>query len=352
MKIAVLAHVRQPIAEPFMGGMEAHAWHLAAGLEARGHKVVLFAAGDSDPRFTLDSVLSEHYEATFPWAEHRQNASLTAHVDAGFAGAGNRIAAGEFDVVHNNSLHRFPLQWPHCGGVPTVTSLHVPPFDALHWFVKDSAGPTHRITVTSASQLKAWWPDGAPAEASVLHNGIDLAAWPFQERGDGSAVWCGRITPNKGTHLAAEAARRAGLPLTIFGTIEDPIYWTEEVLPMLVGEIRYGGHIGSAMLANELGRASVFLFTPCWDEPFGLVAAEAMACGVPVASFDMGAAREVVAEAGIFANANDAAALAQAIPAAMAIPRCIPLARVMRLFTRDIWLDECERLYQLVRAER
>ncbi|RYJ03568.1 MAG: glycosyltransferase, partial [Acetobacteraceae bacterium] len=206
-------------------------------------------------------------------------------------------------------------------------------------------------TVTSASQMKAWWPDDTPEEVSVLHNGIDLAAWPYQEHGDGSAAWCGRITPNKGTHLAAEAARRAGLPLTIFGTIEDPAYWQEQVAPLLGDGIRYGGHIGSAALAGELGRASVFLFTPCWDEPFGLVAVEAMACGVPVASFDMGAAREVVAEAGAFAATNNAAALAEAIPAAMAIPRRIPLERVTRLFTRDIWLDRCEVLYRQARAD-
>ncbi|MDN3568796.1 glycosyltransferase [Paeniroseomonas aquatica] len=351
MRIAVLAHVRQPIAEPFMGGMEAHAWHLVAGLEARGHDVVLFAAGDSDPRFAIDPVLEQHYEKVFPWAEHRGSAPLIAHVDAGFAAVGDRIAAGGFDVVHNNSLHRFPLAWPHAGGVPTVTSLHVPPFDALRWFVKDSAGPAHRITVTSASQLKAWWPEDAPGEVSVLHNGIDLAAWPYRAEGDGSAVWCGRITPNKGTHVAMDAARRAGLPLTIFGTIEDPTYWREDVAPLLGGGIRYGGHIGSAALAGELGGASVFLFTPCWDEPFGLVAVEAMACGVPVASLDMGAAREVIAEAGTFAVTNDAAALAQAIPAALEIPRCIPLARVKRLFTRQIWIDQCEHLYRQVRAE-
>lgn len=180
--------------------------------------------------------------------------------------------------------------------------------------------------------------------------GAAQRAWPYREQGDGSAVWCGRITPNKGTHLAVEAARRAGLPLTIFGTIEEPAYWEEAVAPLLGGAIRYGGHIRSAALAAELGRASVFLFTPCWDEPFGLVAVEAMACGVPVASLDMGAAREVIAEAGAFATGQDAEALARAIPAAMAIPRRIAHERAARLFTRDIMLDRCEQLYRQVRA--
>lgn len=350
MRIAVLAHVRQPIAEPFMGGMEAHCWHLAAGLAARGHEVVLFASGDSDRRFTIDPVLAEHYERTFPWHEHRGSAPLIAHVDAGYEAACDRIAAGGFDVVHNNSLHRFPLHRDRTDRVPTLTSLHVPPFDALHWFVKASPGPHHRLTVTSAAQMHAWFPDGPPAEASVLYNGIDPTAWPFQAQGDGSAVWCGRINANKGTHLAIEAARRSGIALTLFGSIDERDYWDAVVKPALGGSIRYGGHLHAAALAGEVGRASLFLFTPCWDEPFGLVAVEAMSCGLPVASFDRGAAREIVAEAGVFAPPDDVEALAAAIPQALRIDRLVPRQRVMRLFTRDTWLQNCERLYGAVRA--
>ncbi len=348
MRIALLAHVRQRIAQPFMGGMESHSWYLAEGLIARGHDVVLFAAGDSDPRFTIDAVVAEHYERTFPWAEHRGSAPLIAHLDAGYAAACDRIAAGGFDVVHNNSLHRFALEPRRTALVPTVTSLHVPPYDALHWFVKASATPSHHLTVTSQRQMAAWWPDGAPSRASVLHNGIDVAAWPYVDTGDGGAVWCGRITPNKGTHLAIVAARTAGVPLTLFGQIEDPNYWDAQVAPLLGGDIRYGGHLDGAALAAEMGRASVFLFTPCWDEPFGLVAIEAMACGVPVAAFDSGAAYEVIGEGGRFAPANDAAALAKAVDEAMAIPRDVPRQRVERLFTRDRWLDACEALYTQV----
>ncbi|GAA0664749.1 glycosyltransferase involved in cell wall biosynthesis [Sphingomonas insulae] len=350
MRIALLAHVRQRIAQPFMGGMESHSWYLADGLMARGHDVVLFAAGDSDPRFAIDPVVAEHYERTFPWAEHRGSAPLIAHLDAGYASACDRIAAGGFDVVHNNSLHRFAIEPRRTAVVPTVTSLHVPPYDALHWFVKESATPGHHLTVTSQRQMAAWWPDGAPRRASVLHNGIDATAWPFVANGDGSAVWSGRITPNKGPHLAIEAARMAGVPLKLFGQIEDPDYWDARVAPLLGGDIRYGGHLDGATLAAEMGRASVFLFTPCWDEPFGLVAVEAMACGLPVAAFDMGAAREVIGEGGCFAPADDAVALAKAIGEAMAIPRDIPRERVERLFTHDRWLDACEALYAQVQT--
>lgn len=350
MRIALLAHLRHPVAAPFAGGMEAHSWSLAAGLMARGHDVVLFAAGDSDPRLAVDPVIPVHHEASFPGLEHRGDPGLVAHVDAGYAAACDRIAAGGFDVLHNNSLSRLPLERRRTAAMPTVTSLHVPPYDALRWFVQESRAPTHRITVTSRAQAKVWWPEAVPPDVSVLHNGVDPAAWPYRDTGDGSAVWSGRMAPIKGAHRAIAAARAAGLPLTLYGPIEDPKYWATRIAPALGGPIRYGGHLSGDALAREIGRASVFLFTPCWDEPFGLVAIEAMACGVPVAGLAMGAAEEVVGEAGCLAPLGDEPALARAIEGALAIPRAVPHARVLRLFTRDLWLDRCEALYTQARA--
>ncbi|WP_315760780.1 glycosyltransferase [Sphingomonas sp. Y38-1Y] len=346
MRIAILAHLRQPIAEPFAGGMESHCWHLVRGLADRGHEVVLFASGDSDAAFTIDPVVQEHYERAFPWHVYRGSAVLTGYLDAAYGAACDRIERGGFEVVHNNSLHRFPLEPRRTAKVPTVTSLHVPPYDALHWFVNASATPGHRLTVTSRRQLDAWWPSGAPPEASVLHNGIDPSRWPFVANGNGEAVWCGRLAPNKGPHLAIDAARLAGIPLTLFGAIEDTDYFAAEVRPRLGSSIRYGGHLNGAALAAELGRASVFVFTPCWDEPFGLVAIEAMACGLPVAAFDMGAASEVVGDGGVMAAPNDVQALAKSIVGALAIPRHVPHDRVRRCFTHDIWLNGCEALYR------
>ena len=345
MRIAILAHVRQPIAEPFMGGMEAHSWHLAAGLVARGHDVTLFASGDSDPRFRISPVLADHFERTFPWAEHKNLPELIAHVDDGYASACTRLTREHFDVVHNNSLNRFPLAHAKMARMPTVTSLHVPPFPGIEWFVRDSAVPWHRITVTSQRQLDVWFGNDVPAEASIVHNGIDLDLWPFLGTGGEHAIWCGRIAANKGPHMAAQAARLAGLPLTFYGVIEEPAYFQAKVAPLLGDAIRYGGHLERSDLSRAMGRARVLLFTPCWDEPFGLVAIEAMACGLPVAAIDRGAAREVIGnEAGRYAKPDDVGDLARALREAVAIDRRTARKRA-ELFTADKMLSSYETLY-------
>lgn len=352
LRIAVVSHIRHPIAPPFMGGMEAHSWHVAKGLKARGHDVTLFASGDSDADMALHPIIAEHYDRTYPWHDFHGTDILNEVLDTAFASAVRDLRNGGFDVVHNNSLHRYPPRLARRDRVPTLTSLHVPPFDALRRAVHESNAPWSRFTVCSNPQLAAWWPDGAPAEAHVVPNGIDLADWPFSDNGDGGAVWAGRITPTKGTHLAARAARIADVPLLIFGAIENQEYFETQVRPLLGKTIRYGGHLCGADLAEEFGRASVMLFTPLWNEPFGLAAIEAMACGLPVAATDMGAVREVIGDCGRYAPPDDAAKLAHSLLAAFEIPRVMARARIEEHFNFGLMLDRYEDLYVRVISEQ
>ena len=351
MRIALIAHPRHAIRPPFEGGMEAHSWHLARGLAARGHEVTLFAARGSEAGVPLVALTPEPYEARFPWAEWREAPELHAHLDAAHAAALGRIAEGGFDVVHANGLHRFPPRFARARRQPTVSALHVPPFDALARAIHDGAAPWHLVTVPSQRQMARWW-EAPPPQARVVPNGIDLAAWPFSARGDGSAVWAGRIMPNKGTALAARAARRAGVPLTLLGAVEDRRYFEAEVAPLLGDGVRYGGHLDGAALAEALGRASALLFTPMWDEPFGLVAVEAMAAGLPVAAFDAGAVREVVGECGAYAPAGDVEALARALRRALGMDRRAARERVERRFTLARMIEAFEACYEEAVARR
>lgn len=347
MRIAIIAHIRHPIATPFMGGMEAHSHALATALAARGHDVTLFASGDSQPPrgVRLHPVVAQHYDRELPWHRYHGTAALNAHLDAAFAGILPALRDGGFDVVHNNALHRYPPRMARRDRVPMLTSLHVPPFDALQRAVHASGAPWSRFTVCSQAQLEVW-SDGAPdLPAHIVHNGIDTDHWAFGADGDGTAVWFGRITRTKGTGDAVRAARYAGLPLRIFGPIEDRDYFDQAVAPFLGPTIAYCGNLDPAQLASAVARASVCLFTPRWNEPFGLAAVEAMSCGVPVAAFDAGAVREVVGDAGVIVDEADVAGLAAAARQAAGMDRAMVRASAVRRFGIGAMIDRYEELY-------
>lgn len=351
LRIAVIAHCRHPIAAPFMGGMEAHAHHLCHALAARGHEVTLVAAGDSQVGVAQMPMMEAHYDRDFPWHRFHGTDALNAHLDLCHAEALHGIMGAGFDVIHNNSLHRFPPRLARAARLPMVSSMHVPPFDALRRAIRDSVAPWHCVTGCSTRHLRAYFPDALPGSAHVVPNGIDVAEWPFRPEGDGSAVWAGRITPNKAPHLALQAAGRAGIDLTLFGAIEDGDYFRDHIRPQLRGGLHYGGHLPAGQLAAEYGRASALLFTPQWDEPFGLTAIEAMACGTPVAAIRMGAVDEVVGPAGRYAAA-DGTGLDQALIEAMQIPRSLPRARVEAHFSLDRMIAGYTRLYRRAIAAR
>lgn len=326
-----------------MGGMEAHCHQLVGALVARGHSVTLFASADSDRALPLHPIAERHYEAVLPWALWHGTSDLTAFQDAAFGRAWEVIAKGGFDVVHNNAMHPALHRRAHDDRQAMVTSLHVPPFAGLADAVMANATPWLRQTVTSHAHLECWWTD-APDTASVVYNGIDVTRWRFHATGNGRAAWCGRITPNKGTHIAALAARVASVPLDLYGPIDCMTYFSDHVAPLLGPDCVYYGHLGGDALVEAIGSASVLLSTPMWDEPFGLVAAEAMACGVPVAAIDRGAMREVVGDAGALAPA-DPAKLAEAIRVALLMPRAQCRMRVERLFSVEAMIAGYEAAY-------
>lgn len=355
MRIAIISHIRHPIAAPFMGGMEAHSHALASELCERGHDVTLFASGDSLPPagVRLRPIVAEHYDRAFPWHKFHGTDTLNDHLDTNFASILPELATGQYDIIHNNSLHRYPPRLARQLGLPMLTSLHVPPFEALRRAVHASGAAWCRFTVCSEHQLLLWSDKVGDRFTHVASNGIDTDLWRFHPKGDGSAAWFGRITPNKGTGDAVQAALRAGIPLKIYGPIEHEDYFNETVRPWLGEWIMYGGNLSPQDLAMQVGQASVVLFTPCWDEPFGLAAVEAMSCGVPVAAYDRGAVSEVVPDGcGVLASCNDVAGLTCAILLALDCERRVVRDLAVKRYGIIRMADRYEHLYRQCQAGR
>ena len=320
VKIAVLAHIRHAIAEPFSGGMEAHCDMLCRGLRSAGHEVDLYAsAGSSDP--CLIPICDAPYDEVLPWRVYRGTDELARYQRDAFDCALARIGTGQYDVVHNNSLYPEIIEWCANSGMPCLTSQHVPPFGTMFDAVEQFCDRPHiGFTVTSNDQKALWAARGCDS-LDVVPNGIDTDCWmPVAEVGD-YLTWVGRIVPNKGLAEAVRAALKARAKLRIFGPVEDAAYFAEKVEPYLVDGIEFHGHRHAENLRKEVACARAALVTPMWDEPFGLVAAEALSCGTPVIGFDRGALAEVVGDCGLLVPGGNIDALADAITMADNIDR-------------------------------
>jgi glycosyltransferase involved in cell wall biosynthesis len=284
MRIAVLSPVWFPVPPSGYGGIEWIVSLLADGLADAGHDVTLFASGDSHTRAKLDAVFehapSERIGQTFWELQHALNC-FARHKD--------------FDVIHDHT----GLMGLALGGLlatPLVHTVHGPvsgqPGDLYEQVVR--MAPRARLISLSMSQ-RAPRPQ-LPWIANVP-NALDLSFYPFRpERGD-YLLFLGRMSPDKGAHRAVAIALETGLPLKIAGKCAEPAeqaYFAEYVRPHLGGGREYVGEVSHGEKVELLQHARATLFPISWEEPFGLVMIESMACGTPVIATGWGAVPEVV----------------------------------------------------------
>jgi glycosyltransferase involved in cell wall biosynthesis len=331
LRICLIASSRFPVREPFAGGLEAHTHSLARELVNRGHSVSLFAAPGSDttldvyelPFASFDQSDSARGDvAAHPdiWAQEH-HAYLSLMLDLAKSGP------ERFDVVHNNSLHYLPVAMAEAVGLPVVTTLHTPPLSWLESAIRFA--PSSAVFAAVSEHTALAWKD--TVASTVVLNGIDTSRW---------------VVPEKAPHLAIRAAKLAGVPLELAGPALDRRYFDEAIAPLLDDTITYRGHLAHTDLIRAVGRASVAVVTPSWDEPYGLVAAEAMACGTPVAAFARGALPEIITPAsGRLAQPDSITSLATAIVEAQALDRARVRDRAVHHFSLTRMVDDYERLY-------
>ncbi|HYJ60614.1 MAG TPA: glycosyltransferase family 4 protein [Actinomycetota bacterium] len=334
MRIAIIAPPWVPVPPPAYGGTEAVLDTLARGLQASGHDVLLYATGDSTCAVPTAWAFEHALGTVETGAASELYHAIRAYETIDDWGA---------DVVHDHTLVG-PIYADRLD-VPVVTTNHGPFGGEL--------GPLYRVMQTQVpivaiSQRHADLAAGISVGA-VIHHGVDVDAFPLGDGDGGYAAFLGRMSPDKGVHTAALVAREAGIPLRIAAKMREPAeraYFREQVEPLLGDDVVYEGELGFVDKIAMLRDATCLINPLAWEEPFGMVIVESMACGTPVVATPWGSTPELVDEGVTGFLRRDIEGLAAVVGPASRLDRTRVRKVTAERFTATRMADEHVRLYR------
>jgi glycosyltransferase involved in cell wall biosynthesis len=293
MRIAQIANIAERVPPKKYGGTERVIYTLTEELVRKGHDVTLFASGDSITSAKLSSVFPMGLREAKVKDLYGYNIPSLLNMASAYA------RHKEFDIIHDHNP-TMGLPVAHVISTPTVMTWHGPYSDDVITYFSKLDKP--KFVSISNSQAK----DALNMVnfAGTVYNGLNMADYPFSAEHEGYLLYVGRISKEKGVHVAIEVAAKLQIPLVIAAKLDrivpaDMQYFYNHITPRLkkyAGLVKWIGEVDEAERNKLMSRAMCFLHPVFFAEPFGLTLIESMACGCPVVAFNKGAIPEVVSD--------------------------------------------------------
>lgn len=333
MRIAQLSSLVERVPPRRYGGAERVVHYLTEELVRRGHEVTLFASGDSKTKGRLVSAsphpLREMRVADTPAFTILNITKVYKH-------------SRDFDIIHNH-IDYYALPAAYLSSTPTLTTLHGP-ITLENKNIYEEYKNLNYVSISNAQRSKGndlnW--------RATIYNGIPVKKFPFNENHKDFLLVVGRISLEKGTHIAMDIAMALNKELIIAAKLDnaDVDYFNQYVAPRLYNDkIKWVGEVDDKERNKLMSQALCMIHPITWSEPFGLTIIEAMACGCPVIAFNKGSTPELIVHKKtgfIVENEKD---MLKAISKINSISRKECRNHVKKKFNLKRMVDSYEKLY-------
>lgn len=352
MKIAIVGAIDSPISQNSYGGTEIWTYSLVESLVRRGHKVIIFTCQESQFSGEIVSVV-KHADIIDPLTKQ---VSKTRHTLLSIYEMIEVLKKEEnFDIIHICVFSfQYSLPFVKIFRKPIIITVHSPHIkknDAEFIFRNFPEATYIFVSKNYAERLPR------PDKYLVINHGIDIEKFTFSQNGGDFLFWFNRINPEKGGEIAVEIARRSDNKLILAGPIQDVDYFEKMIKFSLNKQIKYLGPLKFSEKIQYYQKAKVLLMPIKWEEPFGLVMVEAMACGTPVIAFRRGSIPEIIkdGETGFICPSGDVDAMVRAVKKIYEMPENEYLKmrqncrkHVEENFTVEKMIDGYEKVYEEV----